>query len=65
LMFRPTVAPFGADDDPGLVEAMRNGARLAHKDLAAARALAAELAIELPLVDLTDEQIDRVFGMAT
>lgn len=65
LMFRPTVAPFDADDDPGLVEAMRNGARLADKDLAAARALAAELALELPLVDLTDEQIDRVFGIAT
>ena len=64
LMFRSTVAPFSADDDPGLVEAMRNGARLAHKDLAAARALAAELALQVPVVDLADEQMDRVFGIA-
>jgi 3-hydroxyisobutyrate dehydrogenase-like beta-hydroxyacid dehydrogenase len=64
LMFRSTVAPFGADDDPGLIEAMRNGARLAHKDLAAARALAAELALDVPLVDLANEQMDRVFGIA-
>ena len=33
LMFRSTVAPFTAEDDKGLVGAMRAGASLAHKDL--------------------------------
>jgi 3-hydroxyisobutyrate dehydrogenase-like beta-hydroxyacid dehydrogenase len=32
LMFRRTAAPFTADDDTGLVEAMRTAASLAHKD---------------------------------
>lgn len=64
LMFRPTVAPFTADDDAGLVAAMRTAAALAHKDLRAARALAAELEIDVPLVSLADELMDKVFGVA-
>lgn len=64
LMFRPTVAPFTADDDAGLVAAMRNAAALAHKDLGAAKALASELGIDVPLVSLADEYMDKVFGVA-
>lgn len=64
LMFRQTVAPLTDDDDAGLVAALRNAASLAHKDLGAAKALASELGIEVPLVSLADEQMDRVFGVA-
>jgi 3-hydroxyisobutyrate dehydrogenase len=64
LMFRKTVAPFGPDDDAGLVGAMRSAAALAHKDLRAAMSLAAELDLELPLTALADTEMDSVFGMA-
>lgn len=63
LMFRETVAPFGPDDDPGLVNAMRSAAALARKDLRAAQALANDLSVELPLVDLLEPRIGTVFGM--
>ncbi len=63
LMFRTTVAPFTEADDPGLVGAMRAGAGLAHKDLAAALDLAATLDVDLPLATLTDQQCDRIFGI--
>jgi hypothetical protein len=43
---------------------MRNAALLAHKDLTAARALATELDVKVPLVELTEEQIDYVFGLS-
>lgn len=63
LMFRATVAPFGPGDDPGLVNAMRSAAALARKDLRAAKALANDLSVELPLVDLLEPRIGTVFGM--
>ena len=62
LMFRPTVAPFGPDDDAGIVGAMRNGCALSHKDLRAALELAGELGVDLPLAALADGQMDSVFG---
>jgi 3-hydroxyisobutyrate dehydrogenase len=63
LMFRRTVAPFSADDDEGLVNAMRTAATLAHKDLRAAMELAAGLGIELPLAAMTDDRADALFGI--
>lgn len=63
LMFRATVAPFGPEDDPGLVNAMRSAAALARKDLRAAQALANDLSVELPLADLLEPRIGMVFGM--
>jgi len=63
LMFRSTVAPFGADDDAGLVGAMRAAAALAHKDLHAALGLAGEVGVELPMVTLAEGQMDAVFGV--
>jgi 3-hydroxyisobutyrate dehydrogenase len=63
LMFRPTVAPFTAADDAGFVAAMRNGADLAHKDLVAALALAAELDVDLPLAGMTEARADDIFGV--
>jgi len=63
LMFRETVAPFGPEDEPGLVNAMRSAAALARKDLRAAQALGSDLSVELPLVDLLEPRIGTVFGM--
>jgi 3-hydroxyisobutyrate dehydrogenase-like beta-hydroxyacid dehydrogenase len=63
LMFRRTVAPFSADDDAGLVGAMRTAATLAHKDLTAALELARSLGIELPLAVMTEARADAVFGI--
>jgi 3-hydroxyisobutyrate dehydrogenase len=63
LMFRTTVAPWPPDADPGIVTAMRNGSLLAHKDLAAALALGAELGVSLPLASLTEARCDDIFGL--
>ncbi len=63
LMFRTTVAPFTETDDEGLVGAMRAGASLAHKDLAAALDLADTLDVALPLASLTEQQCDEIFGL--
>lgn len=63
LMFRPTAAPFGPDDDAGLVAAMRIAAGLAHKDLRAALDLAGELGVALPVTELAEGRIDAVFGI--
>ncbi|MHB8680695.1 MAG: NAD(P)-dependent oxidoreductase [Acidimicrobiales bacterium] len=63
LMFRPTVAPFGPDDDPGLVDAMRTGAALAHKDLRAAIDMARGLGTDTPLAELTEATADAIFGL--
>jgi 3-hydroxyisobutyrate dehydrogenase-like beta-hydroxyacid dehydrogenase len=63
LMFRPTAAPFTEDDYPGLVEAMRSAASLAHKDLAAALELAGSLHVELPLAEMTEQRTDEIFGL--
>ena len=63
LMFRPTVAPFTGDDHPGLIQAMQNGASLAHKDLQAALALAADLEVDLPMAVMTESQCDDIFGV--
>jgi 3-hydroxyisobutyrate dehydrogenase-like beta-hydroxyacid dehydrogenase len=63
LMFRTTAQPWPADADAGLVGAMRAASLLAHKDLAAARALGEELGVPLPLAELTDQRCDRIFGL--
>ncbi len=63
LMFRETVAPFGDDAHPGIVEAMQAGANLAHKDLRAALDLASELGVSLPMTEMTEELCDDVFGL--
>ena len=63
LMFRSTVAPFTSDDDKGLVDAMRAGASLAHKDLQAALEFAESLDVELPLAAMVDDRCDDVFGL--
>ena len=63
LMFRPTVAPFTDADDKGFVRAMQGGAGLAHKDLQAALALAADLDVDLPMTVLTDANCDDIFGV--
>jgi len=63
LMFRPTVAPFTAADDRGFVAAMQGGADLAHKDLRAALALAAQLDVVLPLAAMTEAHCDDIFGV--
>jgi 3-hydroxyisobutyrate dehydrogenase len=62
LMFRTTAEPWPDDADAGLVNAMRTASLLAHKDLAAARALGSELGVPLPLAQLTDDLCDRIFG---
>jgi 3-hydroxyisobutyrate dehydrogenase-like beta-hydroxyacid dehydrogenase len=63
LMFRETVEPFGEDAHPAIVDAMRAGASLAHKDLRAALELAGELGVELPMAALTEDLCDDVFGL--
>lgn len=63
LMFRDTVTPFDADADSRIVSAMRGAARLAHKDLQAALALASDLGIELPMAELIDDKCDAIFGV--
>ncbi|MFM7060674.1 MAG: NAD(P)-dependent oxidoreductase [Actinomycetes bacterium] len=63
LMFRATVAPFGADDHEGLVNHMRATAALAHKDLQAARDAASALGLDLPGATLTDDHVDAIFGV--
>ena len=63
LMFRATVAPFTDDDDAGMIAAMQAGADLAHKDLAAALALAAEVGVDLPLAAMTEARTDDIFGL--
>jgi 3-hydroxyisobutyrate dehydrogenase-like beta-hydroxyacid dehydrogenase len=65
LMFRDTVAPFGDGDDPKLVEAMRAGAGLAHKDLRIALALADAIGVDLPMAALTEARCDRIFGVGS
>lgn len=61
LMFRPTVAPLGADD--GLRSHMAGAAGLAHKDLQAALALAGDLGVALPLTEMTEARADAIFGV--
>lgn len=43
---------------------MQSGAALATKDLAALRALAMSLGVEVPVADLTAEWCKAVFGLA-
>jgi 3-hydroxyisobutyrate dehydrogenase len=64
LMFRQTVAPFGPDDAEFIVDAMRAGNTLAHKDLRAALALADELGVPMPMTQLAEGEMDRVFGLS-
>jgi 3-hydroxyisobutyrate dehydrogenase-like beta-hydroxyacid dehydrogenase len=64
LMFRSTAAPWPADADAGLVAAMRAGSQLARKDLAAARALGAELHVPLTLAAMAEERCDLIFGFS-
>jgi 3-hydroxyisobutyrate dehydrogenase-like beta-hydroxyacid dehydrogenase len=63
LMFRPTAAVYPPDADVGLLDLLRAGNRLAHKDVAAALALGHELGVSLPLAALIEERCDRVFGL--
>ena len=63
LMFRETVEPFEETANQGLVDAMRAGASLAHKDLRAALELAREVGVMLPMTELTEELCDSVFGL--
>jgi len=65
LMFRPTVAPLRPDvpTDAGLIEPMAAAARLAHKDLRAARELADALGVAVPVARLTDAYCDAIFGV--
>jgi 3-hydroxyisobutyrate dehydrogenase len=63
LMFRTTAAPFTDSDDKGLVDAMRAGASLAHKDIRAALELAESLDVELPLAIMAEDRCDDVFGL--
>ncbi len=62
-MFRETVEPFEETANQGLVDAMRAGASLAHKDLRAALELAREIGVALPMTELTEELCDSVFGL--
>jgi 3-hydroxyisobutyrate dehydrogenase-like beta-hydroxyacid dehydrogenase len=62
-MFRETVEPFADDADARLVDAMRAGANLAHKDLRAALELASELEVRLPMTQMTEQLCDDVFGL--
>jgi 3-hydroxyisobutyrate dehydrogenase-like beta-hydroxyacid dehydrogenase len=64
LMFRPTVAPLGPDTHPQILDICERGARLAHKDLQAALALAERLGVQLPLTEMTEARVDAVFGVA-
>ncbi|HEY1733393.1 MAG TPA: NAD(P)-binding domain-containing protein [Acidimicrobiales bacterium] len=65
LMFRPTVAPLRPDvpTEAGLIGPMGAGARLAHKDLRAARELADSLGVDVPVARLTDTYCDAIFGV--
>ena len=63
LMFRETVEPFGPDAHSAIVDAMRAGANLAHKDLDAALELAGELGLTLPVTSLTGSLCDDMFGL--
>jgi len=62
LMFRDTAAPWPADTDQALLRPLRAGADLAHKDLAAALELGAELGVALPMAEMTESRCDRIFG---
>ena len=62
LMFRDTAAPWPADTDQALLRPLRAGADLAHKDLAAALELGAELGVALPMAEMTERRCDRIFG---
>ena len=44
---------------------MQAGADLAHKDLTAALALAAEVGVDLPLAAMTEARTDDIFGLGT
>jgi 3-hydroxyisobutyrate dehydrogenase len=63
LVFRPTAEPWPDDTDPALLTFLRDKAALAHKDLAAARDLADQLGVTLPVAALTDARCERIFGL--
>ena len=63
LMFRPTAEPWPADTDVALLRFLADKASLAHKDLAAARALAEGLGVAMPVAALTDARCERIFGL--
>ncbi len=63
LMFRSTAAPFTDQDDKGIVDAMRAGASLAHKDIRAALELAESLDLDLPMATMTEQRCDDIFGL--
>jgi len=63
LMFRPTAEPWPADTDANVLTFLRDKASLAHKDLAAARALGDELGVATPVAALSDARCERIFGL--
>ncbi len=62
LMFRTTAQPWPADTDRGLLDAMRAGSDVAHKDLTTILALGSQLGVALPLAELTERRCERIFG---
>ncbi len=62
LMFRTTAEPWPDDTDKGLLNAMRAGADVTHKDLATILELGQQLGVDLPLAELTERRTNRVFG---
>ena len=64
LMFRTTAAPLTESDPEFIVDAMRAGSLLAHKDLRAALELARRLDVDLPLAAMAEARCDEVFGLA-
>jgi 3-hydroxyisobutyrate dehydrogenase-like beta-hydroxyacid dehydrogenase len=63
LMFRDTAQPWPEDTDAGLLRFLADKAVLAHKDLAAAQELGAELGVALPVAALTQARCERIFGL--
>ncbi len=62
LMFRTTSAPWPEDTDAGLLQMMRAGSEVTHKDLVSILALGKELGVDLPLATLTEQRSGRIYG---
>ena len=62
LMFRTTSAPWPEDTDAGLLQMMRAGSEVTHKDLVSILALGKELGVDLPLATLTERRSGRIYG---
>ena len=62
LMFRTTAAPWPENTDAGLLNMMRAGSEVTHKDLVSILALGEELGVDLPLTALTALRSGRIYG---